>query len=225
MHIYLLFKGLSNGVLSALFLNLKRKSLVLSDITGFTSVALGMAMSVCSMAVTLCLVSLFFFPLFATDRCLCVYLWKCRGSSWMNFALKEGANSYENHLSRSRGKFLPLTAHLHFHKEASQSIDRGSDGHEATVSVWTEEKRRVRAWEREGRVWERGLQGWPSNSLLSCHSPALADRFIGHNNQSVYHPALLCTGSSCNWLLHLETAININFSLCKCDIWWFVLNA
>ncbi len=59
-------------------------------------------------------------------------------------------------------------------------------------------------------VCERGLCGCPSCSLLSYHNPAHADRFIRYNNQSQYHPALLCTGSSCNWLLHLEFTINMH---------------
>ena len=84
------------------------------------------------------------------------------------------------------------------------------------------ERRRVGAWERVGCVWggknqgegeRESPQGWPSSSLLSGHSPAHADRFIGYNNHSVAHyitpRCSLCTGSSCNWLLHLELTINI----------------
>lgn len=99
-------------------------------------------------------------------RCLCINMWKCRGSIWIS------PNTYENHLVES--SHLWLTAHHTFP--------------------------RMHACLR-ACVCARILE-WPSSS-------AHADRFIGYNNQSVFHPAVFCTCSSCNGLLHLESTINI----------------
>lgn len=58
-----------------------------------------------------------------------------------------------------------------------------------------EQDRRKDAWEK--RAWGRDteLQGWPGQSLPSCHSHANAERFIRYNNKSVNRPALACVGS------------------------------
>ena len=60
-----------------------------------------------------------------------------------------------------------------------------------------------------GCVGERGLQGWASSSALFCQNHAHAEGFIGYNNHSVNHPALLCSGGFFNWLVHLDSTINI----------------
>lgn len=108
---------------------------------------------------------------------------KCRGSKWMSPSRREMAQ---------RTIWSASVLQPHFPNVAC-------------IWRWGSERQKKREElmpEKEGVcVGERGLQG--------CHNHANAERFIGHNNQSVNHHALLCAGGFFNWLVHLDSTINI----------------
>lgn len=122
--------------------------------------------------------------LFLKDRCLCVSMWKHKGSIWLSPSRSKPTLMKTTWTAAVESSYLWLP---------TMPYQRGNQSKTEVVTdakqqfLFSQKKR-----EKSYCLRKRGVQGWPSSFLLSCHSPTHADRFIGYNNQSVlYHPALL----------------------------------